>query len=61
MLLVAGEMSGPEDKTETLFDLIPKSVLNLSVGAPGNALLQQCTAIIKTAVAHRMVSVYWNK
>ncbi len=42
-------------KTKTQFDLVSKSITNIAMGAPSDALLKKCAELLKDAAKHRMV------
>lgn len=50
-------MSVLGSKVGTLFDHIPKQMVNLAMGSPREEFLQRCTDVLKTATEHRMVSL----
>ena len=45
-------------KQYTVFDHIPANVINLQMGAPGEALLKKSKEIMKKAAVHKMVGAY---
>lgn len=44
-----------EPKVATLFDYMAPGMVNLKMGAPGEAMLKKCAEAMKKAAVHRMV------
>lgn len=44
-----------ETKVATLFDYMAPGMINLKMGAPGEAMLKKCAEAMKKAAVHRMV------